>query len=180
MKTRRASSLVEIVVVLTALSAILTTSAVLLHRAMHLHGKSRSFLSAQRSALRLSDQFRQDTHRAEAVLEDDPLDKGAIRLRLAEAQIVEYRHEAGVVRRALSREDKLISREEYAFPPESKVRISPSDPPGRLTLSISCDPTVDDSPDLKSFAVPVCLHVEARLGREARFRETQVEKEASP
>ena len=180
MKTRRGISLVELVVVLTACSAVLTTSAVLLHRVMHLHGKTRSFLSAQRNALRLSDQFRADVHRAGTVLENDRPDEAALRLRLLEGQIVEYRHELGVVRRTLSAGDQVVSREDFTFPPESKVAIRHTDSPPRVVLTITNDPAMDDSPALKSFAAPVNLHAEASLGRDARFRDAQMDKEASP
>ena len=178
MRSRRGASLVELLVVMSACAAILTTSAVLLHRALHAQTKSRAFLAGQRNALRLSDQLRQDVHRASAVLEKDLPPGVVLRLQIWNSQFAEYRYAAGLVERTVRAGDEVKSRETFEFPATSKLIVRQEANPRRVVLSLANDPTIDElpregepRPDLKTFAVPVHLHVEACLGRDAKYRE---------
>src|SRR5206468_8588477 len=101
MKIRRGASLVELLVVMSACTSILTTSVVLVHRVMHVQSKARSSLAAQRSALRLSEQFRRDVDQTHDALANDLPAEVVLQLQLPEKQTVEYRYLAGVVRRTL-------------------------------------------------------------------------------
>ena len=64
MTHRRAASLAELLVIMSACTIILTTSVQLIHRAMHSQSASRVFFDCERSAQRLSQQFRSDVHEA--------------------------------------------------------------------------------------------------------------------
>src|SRR5438045_3775634 len=139
LKARRGVSLVELLVVMSLSSVLLTTSAVVLHRMMLSHGKTRNVLAASRSALRLSDQFRSDVHRATGVTTEN-LDAPVVaRLQLDGSNVVEYSYADGVVRRTRITDDKVTSREEYIFPANSQLAVGQSSPP-LLSLSITSQP----------------------------------------
>lgn len=176
-KHRRGVSLVELLVVMSLGAGLLTTSAVALHRIMHVHGKARNFLAASHSGLRLADQFRRDVHRATQVSItnlDAPL---VLRLQLGEAQVVEYSHLGGTVRRTQS-DGANVSREEYSFPAESQVSIREESSPRLLSLSITSQPGDGAGPAQQGFATAVHLQVVAQVGRDSRY--TDMDTEASP
>ena len=74
-----------------AASIILTMSAGLVHRAMHAQSATRAFFDGERSALRLSEQFRADVHQAATATVEAPArnDGVFLRLRLAGDQAIE-------------------------------------------------------------------------------------------
>lgn len=177
-KKRRGASLVELLVVMSLGAGLLTTTAVVLHRVMHSHGKTRHFLDASRSALRLSDQFRSDVHRARKVTKDNLDAPIVVRLELGAADIVEYTHEGGVVRRTELKQDKVASREEYIFPANSKLIIRELPSPPLVSLSISSTPGDAGGPAQQGFATAVYLLIEAQAGRDSRY--TDVDAEGKP
>lgn len=180
MKARRGVSLVELLVVMTACTALLTTSAVVLHRMMHAQTKTRDFLAVQRNSLRLSEQFRSDVHRAKSAATDDLAAGTVVRLQLDESQTVEYRHSEGTVQRGLLDNDEIVAREEFAFASGSKLAISREEP-DLLTLSVTREPDDPGGPALQAFATPVHLRIAARLGGDRRHAEApKVNEEASP
>jgi hypothetical protein len=178
LKERRGASLVELLVVMSLGAGLLTTSAVVLHRIMHSHGKTRHFLAASRSALRLADQFRSDVHRARKVTTDDLTEPVVVRLELGEASIVEYSHVAGMVRRTQVTKGEVASREEYSFPASSKLTIREQPSPRLVTLSITSTPGDVGGPAQQRFATAVYLQIEAQVGRDGRY--TDVDAEAQP
>lgn len=177
MRERRGISLVELLVVMSLGSVLLTTSAVVLHQIMHSHGKTRNFLAASRSGLRLSEQFRSDVHRAREVTTNQLDQDIVLRLQLGEAKVIEYSHVDGTVRRTQRDGEKTVSREEYSFPIGSHVAIHEESSPRLLRLSISTpgDPAGSAQP---GFATAVYLQIEAQVGRDSRY--TDVEMEATP
>lgn len=179
MKARRGVSLVELLVVMTACTALLTTSAVVLHRMMHAQTKTRAFLAVQRNGLRLSEQFRGDVHRAKSAATDDLPAGTIVRLQLDESQSVEYLDSAGIVQRLLLDDDEVVGREEFVFPSGSKLTTSREEP-DLLTFSVTCDPDDPGGPGLQAFATPVHLRITARLGGNWRYAEAPTEQEASP
>lgn len=169
MKTRRGVSLVELLVVMSACSALLTISAVLLHRMMHSQTKTRAFFAVQRSGLRLAEQFRSDVHRAASATTDDLPDQVVLRLQLTASQQVEYRYAAGIVQRTLLEGDKTVGREEFVFPPSSEMTVSKQDSPSLIVLSVTSTPGDPGGPAQQSFATPVHLRVEARPSRDQQY-----------
>src|SRR3972149_5845862 len=118
-RTRHAVSLIELMVVLSACTVILTMSAALVHRVMHAQSKTRAFFDIERSALRLSNQFRRDVHQATAALAGaDNLGDGVfLRLELPDNRSVDYYDQEGDVVRILAHDGDALSREEFPFPP---------------------------------------------------------------
>jgi hypothetical protein len=178
LKKRRGASLVELLVVMSLGAGLLTTSAVVLHRIMHSHGKARHFLAASRSALRLSDQFRSDVHRARKVTKDNLDAPVVVRLELGDAGVVEYSYVAGLVRRAQIKEGKVASRDEYSFPANSRLTIHEQPSPRLVSLSIASTPGDAGGPAQQGFATAVYLQIEAEMGRDSRY--TDVDAEAKP
>ena len=175
MKTRRAVSLVELTVIMSACTVVLTLSAVLMHRTMRTYTEAAACRDAERSAMRLSDQFRRDVHQARAASIDETTLKAGVllRLELADGQAVEYRRQDGVILRVLSKDGGAVSRDEYVFSPSCKVIVAEAAAPRRISLTITT--ALADSPTnsaKRPFAmkeVPINLQAEAVLGRDARF-----------
>jgi prepilin-type N-terminal cleavage/methylation domain-containing protein len=178
LKSRRGVSLVELLVVMSLGSVLLTTSAVVLHRVMNVHGKTRNFLSASRNGLRLSDQFRSDVHRVTKVTTSDLDAPVVLRLQLGEANVVEYSHAGGEVRRTQLEGEKTVSREEYSFPANSRVLIREESSPRLLSLSVISQPGDPAGSAQPGFATAVYLRIEAQVGRDSRY--TDVKAEAHP
>jgi hypothetical protein len=170
MRSRRATSLAQLMVVMSACSVILTMSAELIHRMMRTQSKARSFFDIERSTVRLSHQFRRDAHAAIAATADDvSLNKGIfLRLRLPDEQTVEYQHQNQNVIRVLSKSGKPVSREEFSFPSTIKLSFREEASPRRFILAITAEPeqtpSSNDHPPLSLQAVPVSFQVVARLG----------------
>ena len=70
MTTRRGVSLVEVITLMTSCTAILTMSAVLIHRTMRAQEQMRYFFAVERAAQRLAEQFREDVHGAREAVTD--------------------------------------------------------------------------------------------------------------
>jgi type II secretory pathway component PulJ len=175
MNSRRAVSLIELIVAMSACTVILTTSAMLVHRVMHAHSRVRSFYDVERSAWRLSEQFGRDVHQARAAaVTGDPHEEGAfLRLQLTDGENLEYRHENGNVWRNLLRGDQTASRDEFSFPPNVRLAIREEDTPRRLTLSVTADPHTTPGIDGKSpwneYSTRVSVEAAATVGRDWRF-----------
>ncbi|HEY4232836.1 MAG TPA: hypothetical protein VGM76_05405 [Lacipirellulaceae bacterium] len=178
MRKRNATSLVELLVVMSACTIILTLSAGLVHRAMHAQSATRAFFDAERSAMRLSEQFRADVHQATAAtIEDGAHDKGAfLRLALADKQSVEYRQTGDNVVRVVSQHDTNISRAEFAFPSPLELSINEELAPHRLVLSVSAgslaklDPGSGQQPP-SAYSMPLNVQIEACLNRTNPFQQ---------
>jgi len=181
MRARRAVSLLELMLAMSACALILTTSAALIHRVMRAQSKTRSFFDVERSSLRLSGYFRRDVHQASEA-ETEGADLGAevfLRLRLPHKQTAEYRHVKGSVLRILSEGDKVLSREEFAFPSDIELAIRQDDSPRMITLTITAQPVetaqpaeTSDGPSQQQmgpYFVPVSFEAAATLNRESVF-----------
>src|SRR5262245_24401238 len=170
----RAISLIELMAGLSACSVILTTSAVLLHRMMRVESASRAFADVERSAGRLSHQFRHDVHRASASLLDrSQMSKGvAITLQLSKNQSVEYSLDNGNITRAELQDGKIAYREEFDLPENARLSFEELQSPKRIVLSLTTPrlaQTQTDSNDQKMnivHSVPLSLRVEAVVDRD--------------
>jgi hypothetical protein len=161
MKPRRAISVVELMVFMSAASVVLTMSAALVHQAMRTYSESRGFYDAQRSALRLARQFRRDAYEAKAASVDgDNLDDGVIvRLQLPGQQTVEYRHDARQIVRILSQPARPEKREEFMFPSPVELDLRGEDSPPRIVLTLTSEKSKATNPR----AMTTDLHIEAGL-----------------
>jgi hypothetical protein len=173
MKTRRAVSLVELLVVMTACSVVLTMSASLIHRIMHAQTKTREFFDVERSALRLSSQFRRDVHAASNATPAEAGDGVFLRLQFADGQAVEYHRAKGQITRIKSLEGGTAAREEFKFPANVALKVEEEAEPRRLVLSLTANPI--DTPDAgtkpvwNAHAIPVSFRAAAVLGSERRL-----------
>jgi type II secretory pathway component PulJ len=168
---RRGLSLIELVAAVSACSVILTTCAVLLHRVMRADSDSRSFGDIERTAARLSNQFRDDVHQASAAsLDHSKTDNEVVlKLKLPKDQSLEYSCAAGRVLRMLTQNGKAGAREEFVFPQQSEFAVQERDSPKRIILSITTQPkaVAGDVRPLKTYhAIPINLQVEAVVNRD--------------
>jgi type II secretory pathway component PulJ len=195
MNNRRGTSLIELLIVMSACTVVLTLSAELIHRVMRVQSRSQAFANSQRSAQRLSTAFRNDVHSASRY-ETDPErlgENGLIRLNPTVGPAVEYRHKNGTIERVVladtsagqgasgEGEQAVTAREQFAFSTEIDVTAGRDDNSELVTLTIK--PHVDDRRSGKAplrsiaFEAPVYLEVQATLARNAQsLRIMQVER----
>ncbi len=171
---RQGVSLVELLIVMSAATVILTISAALVHRIMLAHSKARAFVDVERTSLRLANAFRSDVHQSiSATATDKPLAGTAfLQLELPAGQRLEYRREDGTISRVLFDGERTVSREAFSLTPGIELAIT-KDSPSLIALSISSPPAATAPEDRVSpsinYAVPVTLHVEAAVNRDQRF-----------
>lgn len=195
MTKKRGVTLTELLVVLSVCSVVMTISIALIQRAMHAERRSRTFFNLQRSSLRLADQFRADVRQASAIVDTTELPEGSLlQLRTSDDQLVDYRHDAGVILRTVSRNDATVSRETFAFHPQIEAQVSHAPSSRMVGLSITTptreSPDEADSaesasssaalPTPRELVIPVRLEVEACLGRDARQVNQRTSEEAAP
>jgi hypothetical protein len=171
MTHRRAASLAELLVIMSACTIILTTSVQLIHRAMHSQSASRVFFDCERSAQRLSQQFRSDAHEAtSAAIEKDASGSAPVlRLTLAGDQTVEYRSTHHAILRLATQHGKPVARDEFTFRSPLEWSIRQEDLTHRLILSVTAGTTgppteLGEALPPGAFAAPTLLEVEARIG----------------
>lgn len=173
--TRRGVMLVELVVVMSSATIVLSMSAVLIHRIMRVQSSAYEFFDVERSALRLSSQFRSDVHAATDASLQVADNETILTLQLADDQTVRYeRAEANVVR-LLFKNGDIVARESFSFPADTRWTIEEHSDPRRLVISLDNQtpdpvPQKDSAPQnaLRSASlrsIPVCFQVEACLGR---------------
>lgn len=189
--TRRGVSLIELMIIMSAASAVLSTSAVILHRTMRAQEQTRYVFENERAAQRLARQFRHDVHGTvgNSLGELQPIDLQAspeapnnaepfLTLRIAGADgeddaTIEYRRTATGVLRMLTREGQPTAREEYPVASIARVQLREEASPRRLVLTITADPA-DLHPKLGQPAptirdTPVNIETVAVIGRDVRF-----------
>lgn len=181
--SRRGVSLTELLLLMSAHTAILSMCAVLLHSVMRVGIDARSFVDAERTSGRLSRQFRQDVHQASAAVVGGSTLKSSVflQLRISNDETVEYSQVNGKISRTVLQSGKARACEEFAFEPSCKLMVRQIESPKRLVLSITSpalESTMDQAEQLKSYkAVPVGLNVEASVNRDATSIKTIAEQE---
>jgi hypothetical protein len=174
-RSRRAVSMIELLIVMSACTVVLTLSSSLIVRAMRAHTQSRAYSASERNALRLSSQFRRDVHAAQSAVASGNAQRGDpfLRMELTEDQQVEYSLFDGTVLRLMSRDGKRTAREAYAFPAGCQLIIRELELPRRIALTIATRPNFDvvseGSPRPIAVGAPLSLHVEANLGHDWRL-----------
>ncbi len=174
-RSRRAVSMIELLIVMSACTIVLTLSSALVVRAMRTHAQSRANCDAERNALRLSSQFRCDVHAAQSAVANSNVQRGDsfLSMQLIGDQQVEYSIAGGTVLRLMSLDGKRTSREEFAFPAGSELTIREFESPRRIALTIVNQPTFDKLPEGNqrpiALSAPLSLHVEASLGLDIRL-----------
>jgi hypothetical protein len=185
MNSRRAISLVELLVTMSTCTVFLTLTGVLLQRAMRVQIESRAVARSERTALRLANQFRRDVHDAAniTVTDTDVGEAAFLRLELHGGRSVEYSRRESVIQRVESGADKPSWREEFAFPVVGKLTIEQDGSPPRLALTVTATPAEPQStgtkPLVRPTTVPLHLHVDASVGQHHRFRDPRGAVEGS-
>jgi hypothetical protein len=173
-------SILELLVVMSASSVVLTLAGMLIIRAMHTQMDSRTDCDVERNALRLAEQFRRDVHDAERAEANPQAKEGAsfLGLQFSGGNRVEYSRAAGAIQRVASMRDGRVSREEFKFPAAAQMQVDRWESPPRMALTILSPPpseTMDDKPSISTRTVPVSVNLEAVLGRDRQMAAAHVE-----
>ena len=164
MKTRRAFTLVEMVASISVGSVLLVLAIGTVHRTMRIESTLRKNALAQRTAARLSRQFRHDIHLAESVsLDRQQADEPVLQIELPGQSPVSYRVEHAIVHREQRRSDALVHRERFSFPENFVVNFQELPTPQRVML------TVERETGLIGVSPRPEVHVEAVIGRFLRL-----------
>jgi hypothetical protein len=163
-------SLVELLVVMSAATVILTLSTGLIHRIMHAQTKARLLADVERTTLRLSNDVRRDVHQAmQATGDKAQLGEGVfLRLQLADGSTLEYRREETTIQRVHLEGSRTIAREEFVFDGDFELEAKVED--GRLVvLSVSSrgkrNKSIEGEPGRTVDDLPVDLQVVAAMGQ---------------
>lgn len=173
--TRRGISLVELLVVLSGCSVVLSTTGVLLHRAMRGESETRHMFDVEQAALRLSHQFRDDVHHAvEVQAPTNAPDNELLHMTLQGGQTVRYARDEESVFRVLFQGDQPLSREEYHLGAASEITVAELTDPRRISLTISSrmESPTGRGRELRASEIrraPVSLQLIAVAGRNASF-----------
>jgi len=140
-RQRRGHSLIELMVVITASSALLAVTVALLHTLFQMQQGGRKHLQQRRTLERLADQFREDVHAA-TQLRSVAAGKGQAEgpgwelPRDAEHKI-EYRLQGKELLRTERQKDKVLRRESFVLAPGATVAMGMAETtPGLVTLRI--------------------------------------------
>ena len=186
MKHRRGTSLAELLLIMSACTVVLTLSAELIHRVMTVQSKATALFGAERSARRLSIDFRRDLHEATGRLPlDDEATEGRslIRLTIPSNATVEYRQNAATIERILLENGELKARERYEFPDTVDVTLSDASEETvvlTLTTPIQAPSPEDPRPKSQAYIAPANLEVVAVLGRNNRLQSGNQAAEETP
>src|SRR4051812_16828060 len=109
----RGVSLVELIVVMSAASVILSLSAGLIHHIMHAETAARSLATVERTSLRLAAALRRDVNAATSAITDTAqlADSFFLRLDSSAGSRIDYRHEDQTIHRLELDGDRVVARE---------------------------------------------------------------------
>jgi len=160
MKNRRAFTLIEMSVCISLGSILLTLAIGLVHRSMHNESSNRRTANVERTATRLSDQFRRDVHQAKnASLDGLDTKELVLVLELMGEPNVTYRLEEHTIIREKQLDNRQTQREQFDFPDDHELEVGELNDPPRIVLTFRQDTGLAGiSPSWK-------LHVEAVVGR---------------
>ncbi|MGI9427904.1 MAG: prepilin-type N-terminal cleavage/methylation domain-containing protein, partial [Bythopirellula sp.] len=160
MNKPQAFTLVEMLVCISMGSVLMGLALTMVHRTMRIEFAARSNSQVERTAIRLSSQFRHDVHRAQTASRNS-LQAGAVTVRLVlpgERSIV-YQLEQNIALRQQQRTAGQTQRESFVFPEDYHFQVEELTNPARLALILERDPQlIGVSPQRR-------LHVEAVVGQ---------------
>jgi hypothetical protein len=116
MTRRRGHSLIEMLVIMSAASAVLTISAVLIHRTMRLASQTRAFHAEEATAWRLSGLLRSDAASAASIDLSLADEKVSVTFRGAEDDPIVYRFSGPHVERTQRLGGNSEARESFELP----------------------------------------------------------------
>jgi len=168
MKETQGFTLVELLLSMTVGSVLMALALGMVHRAMRVESTAHTHAGVERTATRLSRQFRHDIHQAESVfIGDQPAGASSLRLMVPDKNPITYQVEKSRVRREQPLGDEQIHREFFSFPEGFAVRFTELDEPLRVVLMLDFD--------AKLVGIPrqVRLHTEAVVGLFLRSSPTE-------
>jgi hypothetical protein len=180
-RTRRGVSLVEILIVMSAITVVISLSGKIMHQMMHAHSRAQRMMQGERTALRLSAQLRRDVHRAEEVQIAGEVPQQTITLRGPELGEVQYRAEGETVLRSGGKPGAMAARESFVFP--GRIHVAWEQLAGPARLRVQVQPPIDDKgrPDARSSReVPSFATIEACLARKAVPLQSATPEEQTP
>ena len=153
---RRGHSLVELIVIMSAASTVLTISAVLIHRTMHLASRTRAFHAEEATAWRLSALLRSDAAGAESI--DAASDDAQVTITLHDAkdEPVVYRFNGSQVERTQQLDADREARESFDLPSVAGWRAEPVD--NSAALRIEATPSQLPLRSLAPISVSLVIH----------------------
>ena len=183
-RNRRGISLAEMLVVMTACTVAFSLSGQLLTRVFRIYSQSQDHADVERSALRLSTQFRRDVHQADtAITETSAGNDGMLfQLSMTDGSQLDYSYRGGTIVRQRTGDGQITAREDFDFPEVLDVMVQRLDVPSRLELTITAVRPVADAnqeqPTARASRNPINVHVEAVLGRDRRVADPANDREA--
>ncbi|NOZ40319.1 MAG: prepilin-type N-terminal cleavage/methylation domain-containing protein [Planctomycetes bacterium] len=163
----RAFTLVEMMVSISVGSVLMALALGMVHRTMRTESTANTNAKVERTAARLSRQFRHDIHQAESVsLDNQQPDAALLRLMLTDQRPLTYRIENGGILREQQQSDERTQREFFGFPENFTLQFAQLSEPARITL------TLEHDTQLVGIAPQIRLHVEAVVGQFLRLRQS--------
>ena len=161
----RAFTLIEMLASISMGSVLMALALGMVHRTMRDESTARTNAQIERTAARLSRQFRNDVDQAQRVLFDNQQpDAPLFRLVLADQHPILYQIEKSGVLREQQQGDKRTHRDFFSFSDDHALRFAELAEPPRAVLTLERDTKlVGISPQVK-------LHVEAVIGQFLRRR----------
>ncbi|TWT97984.1 hypothetical protein Pla108_21390 [Botrimarina colliarenosi] len=162
---RRGASLIEVVMVMSAASVVLSLSAVMIHRTMHAASRVRAFHAEESAAWRLSSQLRADATLATRVrvrTTDDADDVVDVVLEISEAEPIRYHFAGGQVERSQSLGENQVARDWFTL--ESVAGWSAEGDTSESTLDLTAIAVTGPTRSL----APTPVHLVVRAGSRSR------------
>ncbi len=186
MNARRGFTLTELLITMTAGSALMVLAVGLVHQSMHLTSAARRGADEHRAMSRLASQFRADIRMADRVtLESD----SQIRISIPEQGEVTYIAEAATCARTIADpsagdRNAQAGRESYQLQPGGLMRFEMLEQPRRAALVLSRGgitaihrPQESGPKSELHFSLPLeALRVEAAIGAVASFLSPQAQE----
>ncbi len=167
MNNRRAFTLVEMMVSISVGSVLMALALGIVHRTMRTESTARTHAEVERTAARLSRQFRHDIHQAKSVsLDNQQSDATLLRLVLPDQQPITYRIEKRGILREQQHRDEQTHREIFTFPDDYILQFAELTEPSRAMLTLKHDTK------LVGIAPQIKLHIEAVIGQFLRLSQT--------
>jgi type II secretory pathway component PulJ len=166
MKNRAGYSLIEMVLVIGALSAVLGLCVGTIRGLVTLDRSGRARLTEEATLSRLARQVREDVRAARSGIVTGANDKNSqLDLRLSAGQVIEYRWAVGRLTRTRRGPGKTESHEAFTLPHRANPRFKVSDEAGQTWVTFVLEPKADVAPLERQRE----FLVEAWLGKDHRL-----------
>jgi len=163
MNRRRGTTLIEVIVALTAGSVILGVAAAMLCLLLRTQSVSRDHVHQGTVLSRLSEQFRHDVLAATAV---DGREANSWEFTMTPERTVSYRAESETLVREETADGEPTRQQRFSLPPGTAPSIESEGSPSATIVSLIVAPAADD----RQRPAARIARFDARLGGDHRFR----------